>query len=746
MEGVFSDDLGDLLRGLSRFSVRWQNLLDVDDKQMLAQVPPMLLDIASKYASKVKPIAETQAENNKIETADSFVPIAFTKPAPMLENWYEETSTAVAPGNVSAKVAPEDDTTLRDTTGHGWDGIKDELALTTLVPEDKTAPAFFIDPFCMEKMVWDIIGMLFLFYNIVVIPIRLAWDIDIGLENPVFIWESFVDWFFVVDICLNFRTGVLVEGKVIYNPKIVALKYAKTWLPIDLISSVPLDFFMTMSGGGSLKSMKMVRMIRLVKIFKLLRLLKMTSFLASFLDAFPVSKYPINMLGMLFSVAYLAHILACVNYWVARAADKDMNGGEWTGYGDDANSWVAGYQGGYMVKEKDDFNAQYLASMYWALTTITTVGYGDIIPRNDDERIWAMIAMSVGAATFGLIIGNISDFVMHKNAADQLSDEKLTAINEYMGKHNVPKVLTVQIRKFLRHMWQEKTVFDENVILEDLSTKLRTQLLVHVYEATLSSLSLFKQTFSQGSTNRDGGWGMAQELISQMKPVMYNRGDVILREGDLGSEMYFIMKGQVRLLASKVGVLKRKASVSGLRSVLKEWKGSMRIPNGRISNGKTTSALGRRAGSMKAKKNYAEGVLPDVKETGEAILLNTREYISITTLGRGSHFGEVALLTKEDLGGVPQYYSSHRRAATCVALAECSLHTLDAEPLREALRRHRHLRINLVSEAKSRINKIEESRQTKNDSKIDASLDPIGGRQSPQLAALHAHADSVPGT
>ena len=43
----------------------------------------------------------------------------------------------------------------------------------------------------------------------------------------------------------------------------------------------------------------------------------------------------------------------------------------------------------------------YVASLYWAFTTMTTVGYGDLTPEGSDERLLAIFAMIVGVTVFG---------------------------------------------------------------------------------------------------------------------------------------------------------------------------------------------------------------------------------------------------------------------------------------------------------------------------------------------------------
>ena len=39
---------------------------------------------------------------------------------------------------------------------------------------------------------------------------------------------------------------------------------------------------------------------------------------------------------------------------------------------------------------------RYLASLYWGFVTVTTVGYGDITPENNEEKVFALFSCLIG--------------------------------------------------------------------------------------------------------------------------------------------------------------------------------------------------------------------------------------------------------------------------------------------------------------------------------------------------------------
>jgi hypothetical protein len=62
--------------------------------------------------------------------------------------------------------------------------------------------------------------------------------------------------------------------------------------------------------------------------------------------------------------------------------------------------------------------SKYIVSLYWATVTCTTVGYGDILPTNNFELLWAMIIIIFGVAYFSYILSNLASQFMEISRSD----------------------------------------------------------------------------------------------------------------------------------------------------------------------------------------------------------------------------------------------------------------------------------------------------------------------------------------
>lgn len=73
-----------------------------------------------------------------------------------------------------------------------------------------------------------------------------------------------------------------------------------------------------------------------------------------------------------------------------------------------------------------------MSAIYWAITTMVTVGYGDITPVTTLERLTTMTSMIVGAGLYAYIINEISTMVRMYNALATRYEERMKYVNKFM--------------------------------------------------------------------------------------------------------------------------------------------------------------------------------------------------------------------------------------------------------------------------------------------------------------------------
>lgn len=71
----------------------------------------------------------------------------------------------------------------------------------------------------------------------------------------------------------------------------------------------------------------------------------------------------------------------------------------------------------------------YLSAAFWSFTTIATVGYGDIYPVTDAEKLFSTVAMIVACGVFAFVVGMIGSLFDRNDSIITDFKDKLFYIN-----------------------------------------------------------------------------------------------------------------------------------------------------------------------------------------------------------------------------------------------------------------------------------------------------------------------------
>jgi len=269
-------------------------------------------------------------------------------------------------------------------------------------------PRGMLHPSEKRRMSWDVFCMSLLFYSVFNVPLQLAFE-DMDRDCSSFfteqIWsfyaDLFVDLAFIIDIFVNLRTAYwhpLKKQTLVTDQMSIFLNYAKGFMAIDLVGCVPIDLIMltvcsddkagATTPNSLLRAPKILKQLRLLRALRLLRVSRFKRMVDGVRDQLRLSPGYIRVLQLIFFIFLALHFDACLMYWIGvnylPEPDTEHQG---------QDTWVTGntmfvnqVTGERNVAVIDlDKSQAYLISFYWAMTTIMTVGFGDVTPVTTHE-------------------------------------------------------------------------------------------------------------------------------------------------------------------------------------------------------------------------------------------------------------------------------------------------------------------------------------------------------------------------
>ena len=303
----------------------------------------------------------------------------------------------------------------------------------------KKASRRIIFPTSRGKSIWDLCNLVLLIYSVFEIPYSLSFQQSSCVDSEGDNVNLFIDAFFMTDVVLSFFTAYMDEESGVMEVQIPAIvsHYLKGWFLFDLVSSLPWDrifcAFVHYDDSNGLYS-RIIKIFRFIKILRFVRMLRVAKRLQESLghwagDSLRIIKF----VGVLL---LCGHISACIWYAIIDLNSCYIPASQIPGAsvvcGCDSSviecqewNWMIKYDP--VIFAGNDAISRYLISVYYAIVTLTTLGYGEVVPTNQVERGISSALALCGAVSFSFLISNISRLVSKGNIVEVLRGSGLDA-------------------------------------------------------------------------------------------------------------------------------------------------------------------------------------------------------------------------------------------------------------------------------------------------------------------------------
>ncbi|XP_029942124.1 potassium voltage-gated channel subfamily H member 7-like [Salarias fasciatus] len=449
------------------------------------------------------------------------------------------------PSSEKTIIAPK----VKDRTHNVTDKVTQVLSLgADVLPEYKLQTPridkWTILHYSPFKAVWDWLILLLVIYTAIFTPYSAAFllnDIEeqrrreCGYScSPLNVVDLIVDIMFIVDILINFRTTyVNANEEVVSHPAKIAIHYFKGWFLIDMVAAIPFDLLIFGSGSDETTTL-----IGLLKTARLLRLVRV----ARKLDRY--SEYGAAVLMLLMCIfALIAHWLACIWYAIGNVEkpylehkigwldNLGVSIGKKYNYSDPSS--------GPSIKDK------YVTALYFTFSSLTSVGFGNVSPNTNSEKIFSICVMLIGSLMYASIFGNVSAIIQRLYSGTARYHLQMLRVKEFIRFHQIPNPLRQRLEEYFQHAWTYTNGIDMNMeVLKGFPECLQADICLHLNKSLLQGCKAFR-----GATK-----GCLRALAMRFKTTHAPPGDTLVHGGDVLTALYFISRGSIEILKDDVVV------------------------------------------------------------------------------------------------------------------------------------------------------------------------------------------------
>lgn len=416
---------------------------------------------------------------------------------------------------------------------------------------DHDGPVIFL-PDEAGQQYWHSVMLVVVLCNAILVPVGIAF----GIQNYYLVMLYIGDLALVMNMVLRAQHFAYISSdKIVKEPMFIRRRYiygtrlprrasafvkfrtfvTKGELLKDLVASFPFELLtpMLFPNNGRWKSTQILCCLRLSKMLHCRHVsLYMRNYGKRLRATFNLSPNFMKVSKLVFVLVLICHWFGCIWFMIAVYGNMDRN---WakdatnTNFLDSDVTWVT----------------QYIASFYWAVFTLTTVGYGDISPQNLLELCFATLVLICGTGAYTIVIANLEEIVAQVDVTSTLHQLKLERLKLYFKARRLSPLLQDRIQGYMKMLWLKSKGVREHRVLEMLSSRHRAEVVTAEISPLITRESLFGQVPQV----------LLSRVYSALYPETYLPGDFLFEKHACAESNIFLTGGTVEYLSDSNALL-----------------------------------------------------------------------------------------------------------------------------------------------------------------------------------------------
>ncbi|XP_027902867.1 potassium channel KAT3 [Vigna unguiculata] len=378
---------------------------------------------------------------------------------------------------------------------------------------------YVISPYDRRYQLWQTLVVALVVYSAWASPFELAFR-KLLAGSLLTVVDLLVDAFFAVDIILTFFVAYFDTSTylLVHDHNKIALRYVKKLhFTMDLASTLPIEQIYQILTGKPSRS----ELFGFLIMLRLWRLRRVSELFARLEKDIRINYSATRFCKLICVTLFAAHFAGCMFFWLAVEHKTPKH------------TWLG--------NKTQDFHELgvglgYTYSVYWSVSTLTSVGYGDFYAVNLTEMLFCIFYMLFNIGLGAYIIGNMTTLLVHSSVGTFAVRDVFNKILQYANKNRLPGRLKEQI---LAHMQLKfKTAELQQELLEDLPKTIRSCIAHHLFRNIVETAYLFKGVSDYFIT----------QLVSETKAEYYpSKVDIIL-QNEMPKYLYILVSGSLDVL------------------------------------------------------------------------------------------------------------------------------------------------------------------------------------------------------